>query len=102
MTVSIWDILSLCLGAATQYHHLGPRPAGHGHRRDSAAAAQGLTLVHISAQPEPVWFIEATASVHFSAQPDTFLPIKAPNIAHKNCSRQPEKWTRVVYKKRLR
>jgi hypothetical protein len=31
---------------------------------------QGLTLVHISAQPEPVLVIEATASVHFPAQPE--------------------------------
>jgi hypothetical protein len=34
---------------------------------------QGLTLVHISAQPEPILVIEATASVHFPAQPEPFL-----------------------------
>ena len=28
---------------------------------------QGLTLVHISSQPEPVLIIEATASIHFPA-----------------------------------
>jgi hypothetical protein len=34
---------------------------------------QGLTLVHTSAQPEPISVIEAAASVHFPAQPEPFL-----------------------------
>jgi len=37
---------------------------------------QGLTLVHISAQPEPLSVIEATASLHFPAQPEPFLCLK--------------------------
>jgi hypothetical protein len=65
-------------------------------------AGQGFTLVHFSAQPEPLLVTEATASVHFLAQPETFLPMKSPNMAHKECSRQAEKWTRVAHKKRLR
>ena len=33
---------------------------------------QGLTPVHISAHPEPVLFIAATANVHFPAHPEPF------------------------------
>jgi len=39
---------------------------------------QGLTLVHLSAQPEPFLVTDATASVHFLAQPGTFLMMKLP------------------------
>jgi hypothetical protein len=63
---------------------------------------QGHPLVHSSAPPEPFLVTEPTASVHFSAQPETFLAIKPPNmnsnIAHKKCSRQAERWTRVAHK----
>jgi len=34
---------------------------------------QGLTLVHFSAQPEPLVVTAATATVHCSAQPETFF-----------------------------
>jgi len=65
-------------------------------RRADAGDRQGLTLVHFSAQPEPLLFTEARASVLFSAQPATFMPMQPLNIAHKMCSRQAEKWTRVA------
>jgi len=67
----------------------------------TSASDQGLTLVHFSAQPEPLLFTEATASVHFSAQPETFLPEQPLSIAHTTCSRRAEKWTLVAQKKRL-
>ena len=44
---------------------------------------QGLTLVHLSAQPKPFLVTEATASVHFSAQPETFSPMRPPNSPQK-------------------
>jgi hypothetical protein len=71
-------------------------------RAARAREGQGLTLVRFSAQPEPLSFTEATASVHFSAQPEAFPAIKPrPNTAHSKCSRQAENWTRVAYNKRL-
>jgi len=36
-----------------------------------AAASQGLTLVHFSAQPESCLVTDAKASVHFSSQLET-------------------------------
>ena len=42
---------------------------------------------------------EPTASVHFSYQPKTCLRMRPLTIAHKECSRQAEKWTSVVHKK---
>jgi len=75
-------------------------------RRDAmrrAARAReglGLTLVHSSAQPDPLSDTEATASVHFSPQPETFSAMKPPSTAHKKCSRQAEMWTHVAHKKR--
>jgi len=44
---------------------------------------QGLTLVPVTAQHEPLSGTEATASVHFSAQPETFVHMRPPNVAHK-------------------
>jgi hypothetical protein len=49
----------------------------------SATWKYGLTLVHFSAHPEPLFEPEAKASVHLSAQPETFLPVEPPNIANK-------------------
>jgi ATP-dependent Clp protease ATP-binding subunit ClpA len=37
---------------------------------------QGCTLVHISAQPEPILVMKAPANVHFSAQPQPILRLK--------------------------
>jgi len=61
--------------------------------RRAARAREGhrLTLVHFSAQPEPLSVTEATASVHFSAQPETWLPIKPPSISYKKCSVQADR-----------
>ena len=74
----------------------GPAPAAVGARH----WGQGLSVVHFSPQPEPLLVTEATARVHFSAQPETFTPIRPPNKAHQNCSRQAKKWRGVTYTKR--
>ena len=67
------------------------------------ADGQGLRLVRFSAQPEPLLFTKASASVHSSAQPDIFLPMTPVSIAHQMSSRQAEKtWTRVAHKECLR
>jgi hypothetical protein len=62
---------------------------------------QGLTLVHITAQPGPFLVTEATAGVHFIPQLQT-LPMRPLIIAHQKCSRQAEKRTSVVHKTYLR
>jgi hypothetical protein len=57
---------------------------------------QGLTLVHFSAQPEPLVVTDATAAVHLSAQAETFVADETPQVAHEKCSWQAEKRTHVV------
>jgi hypothetical protein len=64
----------------------------------TAGGRQGITLIHLSAQPEPLSVIEATASVHFSAQPETILRKKLPNTANEECSRQAGQLRLVVQK----
>jgi hypothetical protein len=49
----------------------------------------GATLVHISAQPEPVLVVSSTASVHLPAQ--LVSVTETHNLAYKKCSRQTEK-----------
>jgi hypothetical protein len=71
-----------------QYHERKLFKAKKGYHGSAAPhAGQGLTLVHISAQPEPLLFTGATASVHFSAQPETLLPAQPLHISHQTCSR---------------
>jgi len=55
-----------------------------------AAVDQGLTLVHFSAQPQPLLVTEATASDQFSAQPRTLLTIGPANIGQKSAHVQPK------------
>jgi hypothetical protein len=92
----------------------------HPHRQRHRACAygaqrQGLTLVHFSAQSDPLlslkppnvslkkcsrqaeeWTsVQGLIIVHFSAQPHPFLSRKPPNLSVMKCSRQATMWTGV-------
>jgi len=58
----------------TNSYYFSDTGSGHTQWEDprKAGEGQGLTLVHNSAQPEPLLVIEATASVHFQTQPEPF------------------------------
>ena len=68
------------------------QPKGFGVNEKGERTGQGHTLVHISAQPEPVLGIEATSNVDLPAQTEPFLVTRTHSLVHKVCSRQTEMW----------
>ena len=61
-------------------------------------AAGGITLLHLSAQPEPLVGTGATSSVHFQVTLRRFCPENPLDVAHRKCPRQAEMWKPLARK----
>ena len=94
------DLSPKAVAVARHNAHRNDEVTGGGGRgvRVHEGSWQGLTLVHFSAQPEPMLVTEAISSAHLSAQPETCFVLEGTNTSNKKSPPEAGKWTGVAHK----